>query len=164
MSKVALGVCLTFLICIASACRTAVPVPEETSSETKPAARHALQSQQLKTIMSGLQTLNFERLPQELDSSSPLTRQLEEASQLAGQMAETAKRIPSVLETVQVTTEDRELFLALVQRLGNQASQLKGHTRARDLKQVNVMRQEISATCVACHILFRDFSGPGDTL
>jgi cytochrome c556 len=55
---------------------------------------------------------------------------------------------------------ERQAFNSIAQTLHQQAGELADSARAGDLAAMNRVRDEINATCNACHQRFRDVSGP----
>ena len=63
-------------------------------------ALHAVHNERLQAVMSELNRLTHDRLPQEFDIEAERDRRLAEAAEVAGAIAHTAKRSPDVLPRI----------------------------------------------------------------
>lgn len=124
------------------------------------AALHAVHNEQLKGIMSGLNGLAYQRLPQELDAASQQQTELGKVAALAGKLGQSAKEIPNVAGDLGLSAEDQKVFLVLANQLRTQAETMDGQAHRGELRAVQATMTEISGTCVACHTLFRELSSP----
>lgn len=145
------------LLLVLAACRHAAPEPEVGSMPGPGgAAMHAVHSQQLEQIMSDLSGITFERLPQELGESGGQRVELGEIAKVADNMVQAASRIPSAIDEVKLEPAEQKVFVTLADRLGTQASTLRRQARQNEMAAVRASLQEINATCISCHTLFRD--------
>ncbi len=123
--------------------------------KTSKAALHAVHSERLRQIMSELERLSLNQLPQEIDVSAERQRHIGQMSPVAQAMAEAALHIPDVLEEVELSDEKRQVFIDLAEKLGNQAIELHRQTEQQSLSGVSQTLENIGATCNACHSAFR---------
>ncbi|MHC4609371.1 MAG: hypothetical protein ACYS7M_03380 [Planctomycetota bacterium] len=124
--------------------------------ETGKPALHAVHSQRLTDVMHQLDALALERLPQELDAQGERERHMGEVQEIAASLEQTAEYIPEDLGEDDLSGADRELFLLLTDRLRGQARQLRESASERDVGQVEDTVEQLTATCSACHSLFRE--------
>lgn len=146
-------------------CRTSESESQEIAVvNTGPAILHAVHSDQLKAIMAEVRRLTFDRMPQELGRTSQQDAHLREVSSLAKAMANAAGRIPSVIDDLGLTENEKQVFSALARRLQVQSATLGSQAERLRLAATTSAFKEISATCIACHTLFRDPSSPVPSL
>jgi hypothetical protein len=103
--------------------------------------------------------------PQELEGTAPRTTAgmsdtLATAARHADLLADTAREIPATVDLKQLSLAERQAFLAIAETLHRQAGELADSARAGDLSAMHRVRDELAATCNACHQRFRDVSGP----
>ena len=153
------GVLLSALLLLSTiaACKHA-PRDErlESATTTGPAALHAVHSQELRQVMLESSGNTFERLPQELDQARQRREQLAEVARVAESMMLAANKIPAIAGDVQLEPREQELFITLASRLSTQAAQLKVQAEQMAMNSTQQTLQEIGATCISCHTLFRD--------
>lgn len=121
-----------------------------------PPALHAVHSDRLNTLMDELSDLTLERLPQELDAEAEQRRRMGEVEELAAKLAETAEHIPEAAAAVQLAEADRDLFVRLADRLCSESSELRQHAADGDVDRAQETLHWMTATCNACHSLFRE--------
>ena len=120
------------------------------------ATRHAVESAQLRDVMSELRSLSLDRLPQELENPSSQQSRLREVVSIAAELSKASTRISGVVDEVGLTSEQQETFLALASRLGEEAQTLSDEAGRGESSLVDRTMDEVNATCVACHDLFRN--------
>lgn len=124
--------------------------------QTGRATRHAVESEQLRTVMNELRRLDLDRRPQELETPGGRQARLREAAAIAGELSGAAVRIAGVAGEVGLDRDEGDRFLALANRLGKVAQTLSRQAARGESEQVERAMDEINATCAACHDLFRD--------
>ena len=124
--------------------------------ETGKPALHAIHSQRLADVMRHLDDLALERLPQELDPHTERERQMDEIEEIAVSLARTCEHIADALSENDMSAADHELYLILASRLGDQAGQLGDCAAEREVVRVEEAMEQMTATCNACHSLFRE--------
>ena len=130
-----------------------LPLPSEITGK---ATRHAVQNRELRSIMTKLRGLTFERLPQELNDQGRRQDSLQETSSIAKELADSASRIAGVAAETGLTPSEQKVFLTLAGELQQRALKLSSYARKEQTRLVNSTMKEISTTCVNCHRLFRN--------
>jgi cytochrome c556 len=127
-----------------------------------------VQSERLAKVMDQLSGLRgaFPRgLPD--DPESPAGRQahhaLSEAAAVADALAETATRIPAVVQDKAMTPSDRRGFIAEAMRLHDQAIALGDAARANHIEPLQDLLDNVNSTCISCHSRYRDLTGELNT-
>jgi len=129
---------------------------------TGKATQHAVESAQLRAVMSELQGLSLDRLPQELENPSSQRSRLREAVAIAAALSKASTRISGVADDVGLDSAQKETFLALASRLGEEAQTLSDEASRGESSRIDRTMDEINTTCVACHNLFRNPPNPSD--
>jgi cytochrome c556 len=138
------------------------------TSGLRPAQRHAIHSESLRQMMTGLNVRAAKTWPQEIeaerqgDAERDREARLNEARQLAATLADAAGQIPSAVADVDLTDVERDAFMAEVSRLRSQARQLESSVADRDLDRMRTILRSIRATCNHCHGQFRELAGSVD--
>ncbi len=122
--------------------------------ETGKPALHAIQNNELKEIMKNLNRLHFDRMPQELDHD-PFDWHLKKVEQIAGKMSQATVEIATLSENIEINPQEKKLFDALAEKLGQQAGELELAAKDRDILQVRQAMNSMTTTCNACHSAFR---------
>jgi cytochrome c556 len=130
------------------------PALQELSSNA-PAARHALHNRQLKGIMERLAMLPAERMPQELDVVREQEWRREDAARILGAMASSAAAIPTVLQNVELTEEQRGAFRQLSEGLRRDSEALQNELIRLTPTEIGRRFDALQAHCDACHSRFR---------
>jgi cytochrome c556 len=116
---------------------------------------HAIESEHLRETMSELARLSLDRGPQESDTNAERQRRAEEVSKAATSMAAAAKRIPEVLDKVDLSEQHRQQFVELADRLHGEALELRRYADRKDLLEMENTLVKINQTCDSCHTAFR---------
>lgn len=122
---------------------------------TREPALHAVHNEQLREIMTQLGELTQPGMPQELDEGGQGFASLGEVQDAAKSLAEASAAIAMVADELDLTDEEGTTFLALADRLAQEAIQVRDHARRGHARDARRAMQAMSATCVACHGLFR---------
>ncbi|MGI9591346.1 MAG: hypothetical protein ACR2P8_08255 [Myxococcota bacterium] len=140
---------------LAAACGGPAPLRYEEEVERTPApARHAVHERRLAQVMSDLDRLRSERLPQAMEKEVEAERIARELERTARAMAESARQIGEAVPAGLDPDEERD-FRALAAALERHSEAL-----ADDIEQLTPPQRrerllEIDATCGACHARFR---------
>lgn len=118
-------------------------------------ALHAVHNERLQAVMSELNHLTHDRLPQEFDIEAERDRRLAEAAEVAGAIAHTAKRIPDVLPRLDLNEEQRDRFVELSDKLEVEAFDLERLARQKSARGMEEGLDRLVAACHACHTAFR---------
>ena len=129
-----------------------LPMPPVLTGE---AAMHAVHNRQLREVMRGLRGASRDRLPQELDDPSRQRASLRDLSSHAQDLANDADRIVTIVDQTGLTTNEKQVFLRLAERLRSGALQLGEQADLRQTRLITTTMTEIDDTCAACHALFR---------
>jgi cytochrome c556 len=148
------AVTLALLATIATAPACGPRAPEPPLSPTRSSGLHGAQSVRLRELMHELDRLRPDRLPVELDVRGRRGRRLKELSQVAAELAAAAREIPDAAPDVVLAAGEAD-FRRLAATLEARANDLGQMAAAEDLPAVRVLVAEITATCDACHTLFR---------
>ena len=129
-------------------------------------ALHAIHHERLAVLMRDLDTLAYARLPQNYDTEGARRRLLDEVAAVSANLVASADAVVEVLPELELSAEDRRVFARLADKLAGQAQLLQDQSEARLVERLPRTLDEIRATCVACHGLFRDdvgrrIAGPG---
>jgi cytochrome c556 len=155
------GVAALVLIFVLTACQRTRQTKEPLQpAEMGAAALHAVHSDKLKGIMNGLNGLALEQLPQELDMASQKQTELQKVAELAAQLNNSVVQIPSLVDELGLSAEDKKVFMTLAKQLRTQAETLDSQAHRGQMRAVEATMQGISGTCIACHTLFRELSPP----
>lgn len=131
--------------------------PESKTAQMAPAARHAVHSDQLQTIMDELGESTNEDWPQEmadLRAEQDQQARFREAQQLARTLTQSAKQIPGAVADTPMTEKQRTEFLAGVDELEQKAAQLEAAAAAQDIRRMQSALGKIKMTCCGCHSQF----------
>lgn len=128
---------------------------EQRVDEAGQPLQHAIHSERLTEIMKGLERLNGEKLPQEVDPEPVQQRRIAEIIEVAGAMEESAAHIPDVLGDVELSKERRSQFVAMADELGALSRELKEKGKDLNVAEINAEMEKIRGVCQSCHQKFR---------
>lgn len=134
--------------------------------QVSPAARHAIESEDLRRIMHSLSTEVKRSWPQEIaDVKTAQARRdredrFKQAQALAAALAQSAESIPQA--TAQAKLSDAELknFMDRVQQLKTEARELESAAASQDDQGMKQVLGRIQTTCNGCHERFSNLPGP----
>lgn len=115
---------------------------------------HAVHSDRLAALMDSLDKPT-DNLPKELDVEGDRQQKIARVSATASELADSAARIPEVLEGVELSQRQREDFIGLAEQLEKQARELEVHARKGDFAQAARVTEQLNETCDFCHRRFR---------
>lgn len=122
---------------------------------TKPTL-HAIHNERLRAMMGELSRFALNRLPQEMDSRTPLAGRMEEIGRVARALADDAAMLPQIVSTDALTDAERSTFERFASRLVEDAQQLSELAEQRDRRGLNRQMQRMAETCNGCHRAFRE--------
>ena len=135
------------------------PTPKQQYEQQVAQARgptlHAIESERLRVTMSELARLSLDRGPQESDTDAERQRRAREVSKVATSMASAAKRIPEVLDEVELSEQHQQQFVELADRLHGEALELRRYADRKDFLEMENTLFKINETCDSCHTAFR---------
>jgi hypothetical protein len=143
---------------LASACRPAPPAGAR-PPDTGRAALHAVESARLRAIMQSLERLRTAPLPQELDPALLLDRRLDEMAAAGDALAAAATEIAAAADDLGLDPAHRPAFLGIVDTFRRQALALRSRAGEGDIDAALRTYDQLTATCDACHVLFRTRPG-----
>jgi cytochrome c556 len=144
------------------------PRPASSGAAGDQPKRHAVQGQELKTLMARVAQLNStlpKDLPGDVETTAGPTLPVAAAATAtsADRLAAAALSIPRSVDAKPLGEADRAAFNALAQTLHDQAVRLRGDAEKIHVEAMQRDADAITATCAACHGRFRDLAGPLDT-
>jgi hypothetical protein len=135
---------------------------EQDLSRAPGAAQHAVHSQRVQSLMRSLDVLMHERLPQQMDLSTERATRIGEIAAVARSLAESADLLAGALAPIELSSEDRETFLALAAQMRERAALLGEADASLSTSQLREEIASIEQTCNECHARFR-LAGPLDS-
>lgn len=125
-------------------------------------ARHAVHTEQLKKVMSELGASVASTWPQEIQQDVKDDRGIDykAAEDLARLLAKTTRILPEAVKDTEMSSDDREVFMANVDLLAFQATQLEASAREHRIREMRGVLNQIQTTCYGCHSQFRGEPGP----
>lgn len=141
--------------------------PAAPAAKSDSPLKHWVQSQRLKSVMDQISKLHSSvprGLPDDVESTSGREASLAAASAAtaADDLAQTALRIPGVLEGRTLSEADRSGFLAEAHTLHDQAIRLRDAAQKFQIEPMQQALDQITSTCLSCHSRYRDLSGELD--
>lgn len=139
---------------------------EPARSDCAPASCHAVHSEQLRAIMSGLGVRADKVWPQEIaqeraaDAAREREARFDEARELATALGRAAGQIPQAIAGVELAGTERDAFFVAVDRLKFHAGELEVAAGRRDFDRMESILGSIRTTCNECHAQFRELAGP----
>ncbi|MBI4581006.1 MAG: cytochrome c [Planctomycetes bacterium] len=136
------------------------------AADVSPPARHAIHSEQLRTVMRQVGSEVRESWPQEIaqlkqeEAARDRRERFEHAAYLANRLAEAAHVIPQAAPVAQLGDDDRRVFMDLVRQLQSESELLRSHAAIHDEQGMRRTLDRIRATCTNCHQQFRELAGP----
>ncbi|UCG34401.1 MAG: cytochrome c [Phycisphaerales bacterium] len=151
----AAGAAVVCLPVILASCQSQRVQYEMKLADTGPPALHAVHGERLEQLMYVLDELRYQYLPPEYETEPYRHRKKAEAAEVAQQLAETAHRIPGAVPAGDLDEEERELFMKLVKKLEEDALRLKEQADRKSREGMFEAMDRLTATCNACHSVFR---------
>jgi cytochrome c556 len=147
------------IIVTAAACSTgSKPRVQESSFPLLPGdsrVEHAVQSEELRQAMVGLEKITTDRLPDKLERGPGRRTNLEEIARLADALSRTAAGIPDALSTNPLPAEDTRRFRELSEQLVRDAMALRDRAILGEVGSARDETEKLLATCNACHAFAR---------
>ncbi len=154
------------LVAVTACSQSAGPRATRESAAVPAAAAHAVHADQLRVIMARLNRYEAVAWPQEVEprytrpAEGRYDLSLQEAAELAGELAAAADGIPAAIDDVAMSDADRQEFLSRAAGLKTHADALRAKAVVRDTTGMRATLEMVRETCTACHTRFRDVSGP----
>ena len=126
---------------------------------------HGLRDEQLRDLMDRIEAKTQKHWPEEVprprddQGAMDLAKAAESAQRLADALATAAERIPPSIEHARLADADRAGFNAAAATLGAQALRLRQAATGRDADGIRQALDGITATCLSCHMRYRDVAG-----
>jgi len=125
---------------------------------------HAIDSSELRILMRRINNLMLERNLTQPEMDSYRQQALAQVIESANGVLKAIDRIIAAKPKLNLNPSEEQMFEKMALNLQEEANQLKQQAQSSQMEQVQNTLQNISATCNACHVLFRDFSKKGDAL
>ncbi|BBL70974.1 hypothetical protein [Methylogaea oryzae] len=139
-------------ICLLSA--GCAPTPGQRQSADAP--RHGLHEERLRQLMQEMNALMFERYLTQPDIDRQRRSKAREIAAAAAAMADTLKEIQLSRTRLPLNATEHTLFATLTDRLSQQIQQMRQQAESGQTESLPQIREDMRATCAACHLLFRD--------
>lgn len=143
------------------------PDVSRTQKQEAPAgSRHAIHSEQLRSIMAGMDEQARETWPQEIaglkrqQDAQDSPERFERIASTAGRLAGTAHTIPQAVPESVLAGAQRQEFMKLVAQLESQARGVEKQAQTRNRSATDSALKQMRETCTACHQRFREVTGP----
>lgn len=117
---------------------------------------HGLHEERLQQLMLTMNALMFERYLTQPELDRQRRQIAQEVGAAAATMADTLKEIQSIRSRLPLNATENTLFVTLTERLGQQIEQLRQQAEEGRVESMAQTREDMRATCAACHMLFRD--------
>ncbi|HUL11381.1 MAG TPA: hypothetical protein VLU73_04320 [Methylococcaceae bacterium] len=139
-----------------TACSTS---PEHAVPKTLPntgqPALHAVQDARLHELMVEMNSLMFDRMRTELDIDRERRQRATQIAEVARSLSNTINAILATLPTLKLNPDEQTAFLALANKLRDQAGQLEQQASHNYIDAIPQTLDQMTHTCTACHGLFR---------
>lgn len=121
-------------------------------------ALHAIDSREMRQLMGRMNNLMYERnlTDQEMDVQRRQT--VSQVVVAAEGIDQAIGGILSTLPKLKLDEGEQKIFHSLAVNLRDDAHTLKSQAQAHQIDSITVTLEKMSATCNACHELFRDFT------
>lgn len=124
-------------------------------SDTGEPALHAVHDQQLRELMSRMDILMQERFMTETQLDEERRKYALQIADSAASMSQTVNSIIGKLPSLALQSGEQVAFLALANKLKQQATQLQQLARQNQIDAIDDELHQINTTCSSCHALFR---------
>jgi len=126
-----------------------------TLRDTGRPALHAVQNQRLNDLMLRMNALVFEQIQTEIEISRDRRRKALRIAEAANKLQQSVDLILAAQPALNLAQHDSVVFLALANKLKEQAMQLENLARHNQIESLTETMTQITNTCNACHSLFR---------
>ncbi|TAN49430.1 MAG: hypothetical protein EPN21_11890 [Methylococcaceae bacterium] len=123
--------------------------------ETGVPALHAVHDEQLRELMSRMNSLLQERFMTEPELDVERRRHARHIAATAQNLSQTIDAILTTLPTLQLSAGEQTAFLALANKLREQSQNLQDQAGQNRMDAIPGTLEQISTTCTSCHALFR---------
>lgn len=139
-----------------SACGRPLAVRYERElADTPEPARHAIQSERLRSAMRRLDQLAVERLPKEMDVGTERRQRAEGVASAARGVAHAAEAIPEAIDDVEIGDSARRDFLRLAGVLHERSLALANDALDLSAEELQERVTDVQSVCAECHDRFR---------
>ncbi|MGR8980758.1 MAG: cytochrome c [Gammaproteobacteria bacterium] len=150
---------LSLIVLVLNACSypggTPQAEPDYGLSEIDQPALHAIRSSELRELMDRMDILMQERFMTEHEVDIERRKYAIRIATTAEELSKTVNAILHVLPSLKLSSEERNAFLSLANKLDDQAKVLQKQAKQNQIDSIDNTMNQISATCTACHSLFR---------
>lgn len=145
------------LICVGASCGpNGEQRYQDRLAQTGRPAMHAVQSERLRELMGDL---SYSMSLDPPDRYTEPARKSRKIAQVADEMVKTATDVVAAEKEFKLDAKDREVFLALAQKLRDSARDISTSASRQDYEGTKSAISRMQSTCNACHNLFRTMAG-----
>lgn len=153
---------LMLLISVLSACATSDRKPEAPKlTATGTPVLHAIDNQELRLLMARMNNLMFERNLTDQEMDKHRQEALGRVLAAANGLDQAVDGILAAEPKLRLDSGEDRVFRSLAVNLRGEAQTLKAQAEAQQTDDIPATLEKMTATCNACHELFRDFAKPG---
>lgn len=120
-------------------------------------ALHAVQDQELRSLMARMNGLMMERFMTEEEMDRERSRYAGQIVNAAKILATTAASLQNKLPGLGLSDDEQVSFRALANQLGQHANDLQQQAENNRFNAMSSTLRDVRNTCQACHALFRKF-------
>jgi hypothetical protein len=131
------------------------PVSDMGYSETGQPALHAIQNQQLHTLMNQMNSVMRERFMTEPELDVERRLYTQRIAKVAQSLSQTLDAVRATSSTLKLDKTEETAFQALTQKLYKQAVELQEQAEHNRIEVIPATLEQINSTCTSCHALFR---------
>jgi cytochrome c556 len=152
-----LGWLFAILLIPAGSCASPRPPAVELDDTGRPAL-HAVHGKRLRRVMKRMESLLQERQRTQPELDEERRAYAEDAAEIADDLLVSARYISEAESDLDLSSEERAVFLALQEKLVRQVRTLQALARQRTTRDLPSAFDQLTTTCNACHSNFRDLS------
>lgn len=122
---------------------------------------HAIDNQELRTVMNRINNLMHERNLTDLEMDKQRKEGLDAVLKAANGVEQALGGMVAAEPRLNLDAGERKVFHSLAANLNEEAKTLKAQTVAQQTDAIPATLEKMNTTCNSCHELFRDFRKPG---
>lgn len=127
----------------------------DAQTDTGEPALHAIHDRQLRELMNRMDVLMHERFITETELDIERRKYATQIGNTATSLSDTVASIIGKLPSLSLQTSEQAVFLALANKLRQQAGELQQMARHNQIDAIDDHLRQINTTCSSCHALFR---------
>jgi hypothetical protein len=161
MQKNTLTTFMLFAAALVACTHSERPPPFPKLTVTGTPVLHAIDSVQLRQLMTRMNNLMYETNLTEQEMDSQRRQAVSQVIHAADGLEPAIDGILAAQTKLNLDPGEQKVFHSLAVNLRNEAHTLKAQALAHQVNEIPVTLEKMSATCTSCHELFRDFTKPG---